>query len=176
MNNLIKIVDGKAMVVERDPWEIQDDGDATIADYRILPLARWQALADSARERAAVLLHPDDDPEALVPWLGQVELIALSFPSFRDGRAYTQAYLLRARLGFEGDLRAVGEVLRDQLAAMRHCGFSSFAVRHDRVAEDALKGLRGFDQIYARSVLSPEPLFRKRRVGDAWAFKRSPIT
>jgi uncharacterized protein (DUF934 family) len=162
MNNLIKIVDGEARVAERDPWVIQDDSDATLADNRILPLARWQALTDSAKVRVAVLLNPDDDPEVLAPWLDQIELIALAFPSFRDGRAYTQAVLLRSRLGFEGDLRAVGDVLRDQLAAMRHCGFNSFAVREDRPAEEALKGLCGFDRIYARSVLSPEPLFRQR--------------
>ncbi|MFC6672752.1 DUF934 domain-containing protein [Marinobacterium aestuariivivens] len=162
MNNLIKFVNEEAMVVERDPWKIEDENDSAVADYRILSLARWQMLPDTARVGAGVLLHPDDDPEVLLPWLDRIELIALTFPSFRDGRAYTQAYLLRARLGFEGDLRAVGDVLRDQLAAMRHCGFSSFAVRDDRSAEDALKGLAGFDQIYARSVLSPEPLFRRR--------------
>lgn len=162
MNNLIEIVEGEAKVVDRDPWDIQEDSDASVADNRIVPLARWQALTDSAKVRAAVLLYPDDDPEILVSWLGQIELIALMFPSFRDGRAYTQAVLLRSRLGFEGELRAVGDVLRDQLAAMRHCGFSSFAVRHDRSAEDALKGLHNFDQIYARSVLNPEPLFRRR--------------
>ncbi|GGO75984.1 hypothetical protein GCM10011348_02110 [Marinobacterium nitratireducens] len=167
MNNLIRIVDGEARVVERDPWQIRDDSDATVADYGILPLARWQALTDDAKTRAAVLLDPDDDPEVLVPWLDRIELIALAFPSFRDGRAYTQAVLLRSRLGFEGDLRAVGDVLRDQLAAMRHCGFSSFAVRDDRSAEDALKGLHNFDQIYARSVLSPEPLFRRRGAAGA---------
>jgi uncharacterized protein (DUF934 family) len=167
MNNLIRIVEGEARVVERDPWEIRDDRDATVTDNSILPLDRWQALTDSTRARAAVLLDPDDDPEALLPWLDRIELIALAFPSFRDGRAYTQAVLLRSRLGFEGDLRAVGDVLRDQLAAMRHCGFSSFAVREDRCAEDALKGLRHFDRIYARSVLNPEPRFRRRGAAGA---------
>ncbi|NVK41535.1 MAG: DUF934 domain-containing protein [Oceanospirillaceae bacterium] len=167
MNNLIKIVEGEARVVERDPWEIRDADDATVTDNSILPLDRWQALTDGAKARAAVLLDPDDDPEALLPWLDRIELIALAFPSFRDGRAYTQAVLLRSRLGFAGDLRAVGDVLRDQLAAMRHCGFSSFAVREDRSAEDALKGLRHFDQIYARSVLNPEPLFRRRGAAGA---------
>ncbi|WP_188857658.1 DUF934 domain-containing protein [Marinobacterium nitratireducens] len=62
-----------------------------------------------------MLLYPDDDPEFLLPWLDQIELIALMFPSFRGGRASTQAVKLRSRLGFEGNLRAVGDVLRDQL-------------------------------------------------------------
>lgn len=65
-------------------------------------------------------------------------------------------------MGFKGELRAVGEVLRDQLIHMRHCGFTSFAVRSDKSAKDALKGLAGFDMIYARSVTTPEPLFRRR--------------
>ena len=89
-------------------------------------------------------------------------LIALEFPSFRDGRAYSQAYLLRTRLGWQGELRAVGDVLRDQLSHMRQCGFDAFAVREDKSATDALKGLNGISVLYGRSVLEPRPLFRRR--------------
>jgi uncharacterized protein (DUF934 family) len=91
-----------------------------------------------------------------------VPLIALQFPIFRDGRAYTQAYVLRVRLGWQGELRAVGDVLRDQLSHMRQCGFNSFAIRADKSAADALKGLAGISVLYGRSVIQPSPLFRRR--------------
>lgn len=107
-------------------------------------------------------LAPDDEPEELAPWLAGLSLIALEFPSFRDGRAYSQAYLLRSRLGWQGELRAVGDVLRDQLSHMRQCGFDAFAVREDKSAADALKGLNGISVLYGRSVLEPRPLFRRR--------------
>ncbi|MCY1525939.1 hypothetical protein D9M68_609400 [compost metagenome] len=89
-------------------------------------------------------------------------LIALDFPTFRDGRGYSQAYLLRTRLGWQGELRAIGEVLRDQLSHMRQCGFDAFAVRQDKSVEDALKGLAGISVQYGRSALEPRPLFRRR--------------
>ena len=91
-----------------------------------------------------------------------VPLIALDFPSFTDGRAYSQAYTLRSRLGWRGELRAVGEVLRDQLSHMRQCGFDAFAIREDKSCEEALKGLAGISVQYGRSVLEPRPLFRRR--------------
>ncbi len=89
-------------------------------------------------------------------------LIAIDFPSFRDGRGYSLAYLLRRRLGWRGELRAVGEVLRDQLAHLRQCGFDAFAVRADKSVEDALKGLAGLSVLYGRSAIEPRPLFRRR--------------
>jgi uncharacterized protein (DUF934 family) len=107
-------------------------------------------------------LGPDDEVESLKPWFSHLPLIALDFPSFRDGRGYSQAYLLRTRLGWTGELRAVGDVLRDQLSHMRQCGFDSFAVREDKSAEDALKGLAGMSVLYGRSVIEPRPLFRRR--------------
>ncbi|MCP8687272.1 DUF934 domain-containing protein [Marinobacterium sedimentorum] len=180
MKNLITLHSGAAAVAVKDPWELVDTQEGEAAPgasgsaYRILPLSDWRQLSEVAAKRSeataepmGVLLHPDDDPADLAPWIDRIALIALEFPSFRDGRAYTQAFVLRSRLGFRGELRAIGDVLRDQLVAMRHCGFSSFAVRGDRSAEDALKGLAGFDLIYARSVACPEPLFRRRlRAGE----------
>jgi len=70
--------------------------------------------------------------------------------------------LLRSRFGWAGELRAIGDVLRDQLSHMRQCGFDSFAVREDKSAEDALKGLAGMSVLYGRSVIEPRPLFRRR--------------
>ncbi|MBM7061468.1 DUF934 domain-containing protein [Pseudomonas sp. UL073] len=162
MNNLIKLVDGTPQIVSDDPWTLLREGEATPAGALILPLPLWRQSCAEQGGPHAVWLGPDDEPEQLQPWLASLPLIALDFPSFRDGRAYSQAYLLRSRLGWRGELRAVGDVLRDQLSHMRQCGFDAFAVRADKPLDDALKGLAGLSVQYGRSVLEPRPLFRRR--------------
>lgn len=159
MNNLLRLEEGVARIDLEDPWTLVRDSDAELPAGRlILPLARW--LDEPTRN--GVWLGPDDEVESLKSCFNLLPLIALDFPSFRDGRGYSQAYLLRTRLGWTGELRAVGDVLRDQLSHMRQCGFDSFAVREDKSAEDALKGLAGMSVLYGRSVIEPRPLFRRR--------------
>ena len=159
MNNLLRLQEGVARLIEDDPWTLVRDLQVPLpAGKLILPLARW---LENPRQHA-LWLGPDDDVEHLKPWLPELPLIAVDFPSFRDGRGYSQAYLLRTRLGWTGELRAIGDVLRDQLSHMRQCGFDSFAVRADKSAEDALKGLAGMSVLYGRSVIEPSPLFRRR--------------
>ncbi|WP_137818849.1 DUF934 domain-containing protein [Pseudomonas sp. 2FG] len=169
MNNLIKLIEGQAQVVGEDSWNLVREAEGELpTGLLILSLERWEARQDEAvlcGERFSLdglLLSPDDEVERLKPWLGVLPLIAVDFPSFRDGRGYSQAYLLRTRLGWRGELRAVGDVLRDQLSHMRQCGFDAFAVREDKSVEDALKGLAGISVQYGRSVLEPRPLFRRR--------------
>ncbi|MBZ9784007.1 DUF934 domain-containing protein [Pseudomonas sp. REP124] len=159
MNNLLRLEAGVARIDAEDSWTLVRDLEAPLSGAAlILPLAKWL----ENPQQQAVWLGPDDEVESLKPWLEQLTLIALDFPSFRDGRAYSQAYLLRTRLGWTGELRAIGDVLRDQLSHMRQCGFDSFAVREDKSAEDALKGLAGMSVLYGRSVIEPRPLFRRR--------------
>lgn len=160
MNNLIRLNDGQAALVDNDPWHLlRDDEPAPDHAPLILPLAQWLLTRDPAQ---GLWLAPDDDAEDLADLLPHLPLIAVDFPSFRDGRGYSQAYVLRTRLGWTGELRAVGDVLRDQLSHMRQCGFDAFAVRSDKSAEDALKGLAGMSVLYGRSVIEPRPLFRRR--------------
>lgn len=169
MNNLIRLIDGQACIVSDDPWQLQDEESGAPL---ILPLAAWQerqsaeVLEGSAMSADGLLLQVDDEPQALQPFLASLPLIAIDFPSFRDGRGYSQAYLLRTRLGWRGELRAVGDVLRDQLAHMRQCGFDTFAVRADKSVEDALKGLAGLSVLYGRSAIEPRPLFRRGRLKE----------
>ncbi|MDH4570626.1 DUF934 domain-containing protein [Pseudomonas sp. BN414] len=160
MNNLIKLLDGQARLMESDPWTLVREPSESLPDGPlILPLALWR----DRDGRDGLLLQPDDEVEPLAPLLSEaLPLIAVEFPSFRDGRGYSQAYLLRVRLGWRGELRAVGDVLRDQLSHMRQCGFDAFAVREDKSAEDALKGLMGLSVLYGRSAIEPRPLFRRR--------------
>lgn len=159
MRNVLRLEAGQARIVTDDPWTLlRNPEQERLAGPLILPLANWL----QAPGLHGVWLGPDDEVESLRPWLVQLRLIALDFPSFRDGRAYSQAYLLRTRMGWSGELRAIGDVLRDQLSHMRQCGFDSFAVREDKSAEDALKGLAGMSVLYGRSVIEPRPLFRRR--------------
>ncbi len=170
MRNLIKLADGQAQLVADDAWSLVQSHEpmGLPAGPLILPLSIWcerqpQAVLDGETSSLhGVWLSPDDEPETLAPWLSVLPLIALDFPSFRDGRAYSQAYLLRSRLGWQGELRATGDVLRDQLSHMRQCGFDAFAIREDKSAADALNGLAGISVLYGRSVLEPRPLFRRR--------------
>src|SRR4051794_24901930 len=129
----------------------------------IVPLAVWQARRDALKARGdvAVWLASDERPEALKDDVASLALIAVDFPKFADGRGYSIAYNLRARLGFTGELRAIGDVLRDQLFYMQRVGFNAFATRPDRSIEDALKGLTDFSEAYQASWDQKMPLFRR---------------
>lgn len=108
----------------------------------LLPLQRWLEEGGNPRRVACgVWLKPQDDPAQLLPDLPTLPVIALGFPVFTDGRAYSQARLLRQRYGFQGELRAIGDVLTDQLAAMARCGFDAFLLRADQAPGAALAAL-----------------------------------
>jgi uncharacterized protein (DUF934 family) len=95
----------------------------------IVSLAQWQAQRDALLQRGTPLglrLHSDQSPEAIANDVQHFALIALEFPKFRDGRAYSYARLLRERYGFKGELRAVGDVLMEQLFFMVRTGFDAF--------------------------------------------------
>lgn len=124
----------------------------------IVPLAQWQG------ERG-VLLGTADDPHLLAGRLGEVSLIAVEFPQFTDGRGYSIARLLRERYGYKGELRAVGEVLRDNLFYLSRCGFDSFALSDQTRLDEAIEALSTFSEAYQASVERPQPLFRRRAAG-----------
>ncbi len=130
----------------------------------LVPLVLW--LAPGSAEQLSgrsclVLLTGADDPLALSDRLSDVSAIAIQFADFNDGRGYSQAVLLRTRLGFTGQLRAVGDVLRDQLFLYLRCGFDAFEPRADRDTETFLLGYHEFREVYQRSVTS-QPLFTRR--------------
>ena len=130
----------------------------------IVPVSTWVAqretLAD--RERLGVWLDSDEGPEIIADDVNRFDIIAINFPVFSDGRGYSYARQLRERYNFSGELRAIGDVLRDQLFYMARCGFNAFAVRPDRDIRDALAGLRDFSESYQAAVDQREPLFRRR--------------
>ncbi|MES2605393.1 MAG: DUF934 domain-containing protein [Pseudomonadota bacterium] len=94
--------------------------------------------------------------------LDTLPLIALNFPTFMDGRSYSTAGVLRQQLGYTGEIRAIGDVLRDQLFFLKRCGFSSFDLKDTVKLEDAQKALTDFTTTYAATVEEPTPLFRRR--------------
>lgn len=130
---------------------------------QIVPLKVWLAQQPTlaARSDIGVWFASDERAEDLGPSVTSLPLIAIDFPSFADGRGYSIAYLLRAKYGFEGELRAIGDVLRDQLFYMQRVGFNAFATRADRSIEDALKGLTDFSDVYQTSWDQKTPLFRR---------------
>jgi uncharacterized protein (DUF934 family) len=98
----------------------------------IVPAPRLTEVVETAKDVAqlGVALEPDDDLDAIVPHLPHLDLIALPFPKFGDGRSYSTAHILRTHHGFTGELRATGEVLFDQITHMLACGFDAFEVTH----------------------------------------------
>lgn len=114
-------------------------------------------------EGAVLRLEPSDDPAALAARLGDVARVEVHFPKFGDGRGYSIARLLRERHGYRGELRAVGDVARDNLYFMAQCGFDAFELRAGEDAQEALSAFHDFSEAYQASAARPQPLFRRRR-------------
>ena len=135
------------------------------AEPTLLPLAVWLAHKDEilARQKPfGVWLDSSEDPQALAGDLEQLVLVGVNFPKFSDGRGYSIARLLRERYAYRGEIRAIGDVLQDQLFFMKRCGIDAYAVRADKDIEAALAGLRDFSEAYQAAVDQPQPLFRRR--------------
>ena len=97
----------------------------------IVSLAQWQTRRDELLARGAPLgirLHSDQSPTLIAGDLPHFAVVALEFPKYRDGRAYTHARILKERLGYAGEIRAVGDVLQEQLHFMQRCGFNAFEI------------------------------------------------
>ncbi|MEO8344007.1 MAG: DUF934 domain-containing protein [Gallionella sp.] len=133
----------------------------------IVPLKVWQAQRDALQHRAdiGVWFASDERAEDLQNEVEKFSVIAVDFPKFADGRGYSIAYHLRARLGYRGELRAIGDVLRDQLFYMQRVGFDAFATRADKNIHEALKGLSDFSLNYQASSDEKLPLFRRVQRG-----------
>ena len=156
--------------VVADDWQLlpatADGSAAHLPDGRIIvPLNVWLAQADAIAERNqpfGVWLDSSQDPADIGDAVDAFAVIAINFPKFADGRGYSIAALLRTRYGYKGELRAIGDVLRDQLFYLQRVGFNAFAVRADKDIHDALKALTDFSEVYKGSVNQPLPLFRRR--------------
>ena len=151
-----------------DSWQrIQDSdtGEGIPEGDVIIPFSYWQAHRDELVEREGqlgVCINGDDDTDEVAKDLEHFDLIAVDFPAFKDGRGYSHARILRDYYNYQGDLRAVGDVLRDQLFYMRRCGINSFHVREDMDYEDAMKGFSDFSVKYQTAADGALPVYKER--------------
>ena len=130
---------------------VADDAEIPANGAVLIPAARFLAdpAALVARSGLTGVIWPNNrDVDDLVPWLDRVAVVALVFPSFRDGRAYSQARLLRERYGYKGEMRATGQVLRDQFVFMLRAGFDAFEVVKQADAEAFLATARRYTVFY----------------------------
>jgi uncharacterized protein (DUF934 family) len=155
-----KIVDDEWSVIrDLDDAAPVPDGDV------ILPFHYWQANRETLLKQAskhAVWINGDTDVEDLISDLEHFSMIALDFPVFKDGRCYSHARLLKDRYDYKGDLRAIGDVLRDQLFFMHRCGIDSFQIREDKDAEDALNAFNDFTVRYQAAADDAVPIYKLR--------------
>lgn len=136
----------------------------------LVPLAQWKAGRDTLRARGdvGVWLAPADDPADLADDIARLPVIAVDFPAFGDGRGYSTARLLRERYGYTGELRAIGDIQRDQLAYLVQVGFDAFVLAEGRDPHDALASLADFTDGYQLTQLRT-PWFRRRAAAGAGA-------
>ena len=152
-----------------DPWRhLADDEAVPEAGRCTISYARWLKERDALATLPAQLglrLPNDVAVGKLAGDLGRFALVVLDFPRFTDGRAYSQARLLRGRMGFAGELRADGDVLRDQLLFMRRCGFDAFAVGERARFENWLHAFREIDVFYQPAEDRQGSPLRRRLAG-----------
>jgi len=166
MLKLIK--DGQ--IVE-NTWTLiaKPEGDAAAVEVAvgqvIVPFSVWNAQKDALQNRTdvGVWLDSDEAAELIGAEANRFPVIGVNFPLFMDGRAFSTARLLRERYGFSGELRAVGNFIRDQLCYLRRCGVNAFAFsNHDINLEEAVNSLNDLQEYYQAAVDQPLPLFRRR--------------
>jgi uncharacterized protein (DUF934 family) len=164
MSKLIK--DG---AIVENTWTLlgKPEGEAAAVEVPtgqvIVPLSVWVAQKDQLQNRADVGLDSDEVAEDIGEEANLFPVIGVNFPGFMDGRSFSTARILRERYGFKGELRAVGNFIRDQLCYLRRCGVNAFAFANPEVDLDiAVKSLNDFNEYYQASVDQPLPLFRRR--------------
>jgi uncharacterized protein (DUF934 family) len=136
--------------------------------HGVVPLAEFLVAASGGQPVGnAILIAPSDEVEPVAPWLSRLSLIVIDFPKVGEGRGYTQAWLLRQRLRYTGELRARGALKRDQLVFLARCGFDSFQLDASENLPAALAAFDSFSVAYQDG--SPELVHLKRRDGNASA-------
>lgn len=140
------------------------DGELTYSNpgaVEEISLEAWRAGVRPEAGGFALVLPNDASVDDVGPEANEFSAIVLTFPSFRDGRAYTQARLLRERFGYRGEIRARGDILRDQIAFMARCGIDSFEIDADAAA--SLIGAFGdFSHVYQAAADGAAPVWRRR--------------
>jgi uncharacterized protein (DUF934 family) len=164
-----RVIQGRK--IENDLWQVigvaphEDVTQPLPQGPVVVPLAYWMKHREelgARRQPLGVWLAPEDDPVVIADDLEHFSVVAVHFPKLADGRGYSTAVLLRTRYGYRGELRAFGDVGRDQLFFLARCGFDSFKLAPHHDLEAALAAFTEFTVRYQGAVDDPVPLFRKR--------------
>ena len=159
---------GEAFVLANDSaTSVADDQEMPSGDV-IISLTRFQAEGDqllSEGRKVGVRIEPADEVEALAYDLPRVALVAVAFPKFRDGRAFTSATLLRERLGYKGEIRAVGDVLLEQAGFMVRCGIDAFEPADGSTPQQWAHAVHRHRHVYQRAADARAPVFVERGEG-----------
>lgn len=154
----MRIIKDKAIV--EDIWvHYSGVGDMPDGDV-IISLETWQETDFSGR-KIGLQLEPDQHPKDISDDLDSFELIAINFPTFNDGRGYSHAKLLRDRFGYRKEIRAVGDVMRDQIFYMQRCGFNAYEIKAGRDINEALAAFEDLSVKYQVSSDESLPLYRR---------------
>ena len=148
-----------------DVWQtVAEDAPLEPAAHRVLSLAQWQAVraAWPADIAVGVRVPNTEDIETLAGDLPRFALVVLEFPKWVDGRAYSQAHVLRQRLRYPGEVRAVGDVVVDMMLQLARTGFDSVVLREGQRQATAERALAFFPAFYQGDVLEPHPLFGRQ--------------
>ena len=168
MPTLIRAGEGGFVTAEDTFVRVEDDAGDPGGDI-LVSLPRLLSEGDSLRSgrsgRLGVWLRPEDDVEALEGQLGSVDVVAVDFPKFRDGRGFTAGRLLRTRMGFRGEVRAVGDVLRDQAGFMIRCGFDAFVPADGSGPLQWAEAAARHRHVYQRAADARVPAFVERQGG-----------
>ncbi len=154
----------KDLNVVEDSWQVwRDTENLPSTGGYIVPFALWQTHKDAlqALGEIAVFLASDQSPKLLGADISRFALIAVDFPKFADGRGFSYGRELREQHGFTGELRAIGDFMRDQLFFLKRCGFNSFALESDEL-DEALASFNDFSDAYQPSIDQALPAFRRR--------------
>lgn len=154
-----QLVKDDGWIFVADDAELPSSGDVVVSLTRATDLIQRNG-------RLGVRVEPEDDVHVVAKLLTKVSLVAINFPKFGDGRGYTKARLLRERFGYKGELRAVGEVLADQLQYMLRCGFDSFALAEGKDVAAAIRAMTDFTITYQAATDDPRPLYRRVARGE----------
>jgi len=163
----------RAGEIVADDWTVVEDGRTELGAAGgkvIVTLARWREEREAlvaAHAAVGVLVPNTADIEAVYPEISDRPLIALQFPAFADGRALSQAVVLRKRLRFAGELRAVGDIIRDLVFWLGRCGFDSIVPRKDQDLEGCRAALGELSVAYQASADGHTPVWVRRRSGVA---------
>ncbi len=164
MRKLIKngsVISDQWLLIEEDGIDV-----AALTDKKlIIPLATWLEQKNTLSERGdevGVWLNGHDDPSQLKGDYAELPVVAIHFPVFMDGRGFSTARLIRERYNFTGELRAIGNYMRDQLCSLRRCGFDAFSLPAEIDIDGAFSSLNDFNEYYQAATDEPTPLFRRR--------------